>query len=981
MAFRVRFQVSIAATVVLIIVALTSATLGCLYFVSSRVAEETAGTLFDAAAQGAYERIDNQMGRTLSLASLGAVQRGLDTVEGDGLDAPVLPFLFTVLAENAFLYSLYYGLEDGAFLQVIAARGDDQIVARHDAPAGTHWILRSISGEGGDRTQTWTFLDATRQVLDTASEARPAFDPRQRPWYAAARGSGQAELSPAYVFDSLGLPGITASRRFAGGVFGVDVTLAGLDGFVKEQHISAGGGVVIFDKAMRVLAMTGSLAPDRKPLAALATITHPMVKTVLELGGKGHHAAGLILAEPDGFPMLLRLAEWNAMGQESIGIAVLAPVEDFTGQIRTMRKEIVLLALVCLVIFLAVGMIFARGMSVGVRALAEDALRIRQLDFSGPPPRESHIIEFNEFGEAFLLMKRALAAKTRALEDAQQKLARLVDLGIAMSAERDGNRLMEMVLLGAKELTNADGGTLYTLGDDNLLHFQMFHNDTLGMVMGGTSGHAVTMPTVPLFDDKGEANHRNVVSHAVHEQRTVIIADAYDSAFDFSGTRTFDERNRYRSKSFMTVPLKPRGGAVLGALQLINARPPGSDEVVSFPPGIQRYIEALAAQAATALLNRNLVSALRGSEERLKLALDAAEMSSWEVDAGSRAILHGLHPERLFGLSSERFSGSWESFLDHVENGEDRTTLNQAFERALASDAPCQAVFRKCLGDGEARWFKFQGKAFRLDTSGERRIIGVVQDITTRKREEMELFRAKEEAEFASRSKSEFLANVSHELRTPLNCIIGLSEMIQLHTFGALNNAKYEEYINDIHDSGLHLLNLISDILDVSKIEAGIISMAAERVELEAVFASCLRMIQERALKAGVLVEARVSPECPTVWGDVRHIKQIVLNLLSNAVKFTPRGGRVTVASARDEAGRGVVAVNDTGIGISKEDIPKILAPFGRLRNDGSTDGLGLGLSLVTKLTELHDGEVAIDSEPGQGTTVRILFPADRVVG
>jgi len=631
MAFRVRFQVSIAVTILAIVVALTTAIVGSLYVVSVRVARDTAGQLFEAVAQGLYERIDNHMGWTLSLARLGAAQQGLGAVRGDGLDAPILPFMFAVLAERPSLYSLYYGLASGDFLQVIAARGDSLVVGAHDAPADTQWIVRAISGEGPDRTQRWAFLDADHGLLGAAIDARPAFDPRQRPWYGAARDGEGAELSPAYVFHSLARPGITASQRFADGVFGVDITLDGLDGFVNAQVVSPNGGMVIFDTALRALAMTAGLAPDREPLTALGDLDQPMARALARLrDGGAPRQSGLIAVEQDGTPLMMHLSEWRTGRQPPIGIALMAPMTDFTGHIRGLQVEVVGLALVCLAVFLVVSVMVARGLSVGVRALAADALRIRTLDFSGPAPRPSRIIEFNELGEAFSLMKQALSARTRALKDAQEKLARLVDLGIAMSAERDGTRLMEMILLGAKELTNADGATLYVRGDDDLMRFQMLHNDTLSLALDGTSGHEVVMPSVRLFDGDGRPNHANVVSYAVHRQQTVLIDDAYDSgAFDFSGTRAFDARNAYRSRSFMTVPLKPRGGDFIGALQLINARAPGSDEVVPFPADLQRFVEALAAQAATALFNRDLLSAQdRLMESIIQLVASAIDAKS-----------------------------------------------------------------------------------------------------------------------------------------------------------------------------------------------------------------------------------------------------------------------------------------------------------------------------------------------------------------
>jgi HD-GYP domain-containing protein (c-di-GMP phosphodiesterase class II) len=195
------------------------------------------------------------------------------------------------------------------------------------------------------------------------------------------------------------------------------------------------------------------------------------------------------------------------------------------------------------------------------------------------------------------------------------------------------------VLLGAKELTRADGATLYIRGDDEMMHFQMLRNDTLEMALGGTSSRKVAMPSVPLFDEQGRPNHNHVVSHAVHREQTVMIDDAYDSDFDFSGTRSFDERNQYQSRSFMTVPLRPRGGDIVGALQLINARSPETDEIMPFPAGIQRFIEALAAQAATALFNHDLLSA----QERLIESI--IQLIASAIDAKSPYT--GGHCERV----------------------------------------------------------------------------------------------------------------------------------------------------------------------------------------------------------------------------------------------------------------------------------------------------------------------------------------------
>lgn len=669
MAFRIRFQVSIVTAILLIIGAMTAATLTSVYVASSRTADETATHLFSQVARGAHASIDRQVGQTLALANLGAVQPGMNGIDGNGMASPAMPFLFTALQQDAALYSLYYGFADGNFLQVIAARGDSRILDAHQAPPGTAWIVRAITGTGEARRQSWTFLDGDRKTVGSRIEPQPTYDPRERPWYLSAMAANGAQMSAAYIFNSLRQPGLTASHRLpGGGVFGVDITLAGLGSFVASQKISAQGGMVLFDDSGRVLALSPALAADSlAPLSLLKDVAAPLAQAVATAAQGDRSGKALRAVQHQGRTLLLHLDRWQGAGGHGISVAVIAPAEDFGAHIQAMRGQILTLALVSLILFVPAALIFSNRMAEGVRALVSDAGRVRDMNFTSTEPVRSRIIEFDELGDAFATMKRTLAQRKQQLEETQDKLGRLVDLGIAMSAERDSNRLMEMVLLGAKELTNADGGTLYIRGDDDKLHFQILRNDSLNVALGGTSGNAVTIPPVPMFDAEGKANHRNVVSHAVHENAPVVIADAYDStSFDFSGTRIFDERNGYRSKSFLTVPLKPRGGEVIGALQLINARLPGSDEVVPFSPDIQRFVEALAAQAATALYNRDLLSA----QERLMDSM--IQLIAGAIDAKSPYT--GGHCERVPELAmmlaeeaGEQTSGPLADFRFHTE--------------------------------------------------------------------------------------------------------------------------------------------------------------------------------------------------------------------------------------------------------------------------------------------------------------------------
>jgi signal transduction histidine kinase len=231
------------------------------------------------------------------------------------------------------------------------------------------------------------------------------------------------------------------------------------------------------------------------------------------------------------------------------------------------------------------------------------------------------------------------------------------------------------------------------------------------------------------------------------------------------------------------------------------------------------------------------------------------------------------------------------------------------------------------------------------------------------------------ELEAANRHKSEFLANMSHELRTPLNAIIGFSEALKERMFGELN-PKQLEYVRDIHGSGQHLLSLINDILDLSKVEAGYMELDVRDFDVRGAVNNCCTLIRERAVRQRLACDCVVDPAITTWPGDERKFKQVLLNLLSNAVKFTPAGGRVDL-DTRIESDWLVVSVRDTGIGISREDSDKIFREFHQVRTSAGAkhEGTGLGLSLSRRLVELHHGTLTVESEPGKGSTFTACFP------
>ncbi|MBI3515538.1 MAG: two-component sensor histidine kinase [Proteobacteria bacterium] len=257
----------------------------------------------------------------------------------------------------------------------------------------------------------------------------------------------------------------------------------------------------------------------------------------------------------------------------------------------------------------------------------------------------------------------------------------------------------------------------------------------------------------------------------------------------------------------------------------------------------------------------------------------------------------------------------------------------------------------------------------------------LIRQVAAHAHVEAELRRAKEEAESANIAKSEFLANVSHELRTPLNAVIGFSEVMRDALMGPIDN-RYREYAQDIHESGQHLLRLIGDVLDLSKIGAGRLELHDEPVDLAQLVQACHRLLAERARDSKVALEVDIARDLPVLMADPVRLKQIVLNLMSNAVKFTPEGGRVTARAAPDADGGATITIADTGIGMTAQEIVVALEPFRQVDNAMTRryEGSGLGLPLAKQLTELHGGKLELTSEPGVGTTTRVRLPQRRVL-
>lgn len=370
--------------------------------------------------------------------------------------------------------------------------------------------------------------------------------------------------------------------------------------------------------------------------------------------------------------------------------------------------------------------------------------------------------------------------------------------------------------------------------------------------------------------------------------------------------------------------------------------------------------------------------ALRDSEERYRKLVELSTDAIY-VHRKGRIVLINPAGVKMFGAtSSDQIVGK--SALDLIHPDFRDTAHRRMLDSAKEGTIMTFQEQERLRIDGTA--FTAEVAAIAMEWDGERGAIVIARDITFQKQTEAILLEAKRTAELANRAKSEFLANMSHELRTPLNAIIGFSDMISGETLGPVGEPKYLEYVKDINASGTHLLELINDILDLSKIEAGKHELQERNIDVLRVIRSCLTLVKERAETRCVKIETDTANVVTALFADERNLKQIFLNLLTNAIKFTPAGGKVTITAWSDPDDGYVFQFTDSGIGIAPDDIPNVLASFGQVESALSREqqGTGLGLPLTKSLVEMHGGSLELQSEIGVGTTATVRFPAERIV-
>ena len=387
-------------------------------------------------------------------------------------------------------------------------------------------------------------------------------------------------------------------------------------------------------------------------------------------------------------------------------------------------------------------------------------------------------------------------------------------------------------------------------------------------------------------------------------------------------------------------------------------------------------------------LERNSRATLARREAQERSLLQAIDdLVTWH-DRNGQVHEASAASGKLLGVQPSMLHGTGLLTRVHVS---DRPAFLQAISDAAMSERPVVVQFRLHVDAAAAaeangglgpKVFWAEMRAHRIDPAaagqGEATVVAVTRDISLHIRHTEDLERARRAAELADASKGHFLATVSHELRTPLNAIIGFSEILCESSGVSLSDARRREYAQIVHESGQHLLEVVNTLLDMSKIESGNFDFQPDAFDAAQLVHSCCDLMQLRADQAGILFAREIARDLPELVADARACRQVAINLLSNAIKFTPRGGRIDVRLAR-EYDRIVLQVSDTGIGIAEEDLPRLGDPFFQAGQSytRSHEGSGLGLSVVRGLVGLHEGEVALESAPGQGTTVSVFLPID----
>ena len=508
----------------------------------------------------------------------------------------------------------------------------------------------------------------------------------------------------------------------------------------------------------------------------------------------------------------------------------------------------------------------------------------------------------------------------------------------AVTAEHEANRVKEQLQEAIEAIP--DGFVLYDAEDRLVLCNQKYREIY--------AGHSELFVIGNKFEDMLRAGvARGDFSEAIGHEEEWILSRVHKHQ---NPTGEVIEQKLSNGSVLLIAERRTKEGGIVGTRTDITEIKEAEQRAADAQQRLQDAIEAIDDGFVLFDVDERLIISNRKYREYYK---DSADL-----------IVPGADFEEILRESAKR--GQYTEGVGRVEEW-----VAERLERFRKTDK----VIEQELDDG--RWLRISERRMPDGST-----VGLRVDITELMETQKQLQKSKENAELANRAKSEFLANMRHELRTPLNAIIGFSDSIRHEIYGPLSNEKYRGYIEDIHSSGNHLLELISDILDVSAIEAGKLKLHEENLNVGNVIKKAVQLVNGRADAGDVRLTGNADDDLPMLCADKRRLMQILLNLLSNAVKFTLRGGEVTLTASLDDTNAQVLTVTDTGVGMDKKEMAKAMSEFGQVDRSlaRKQEGTGLGLPLTKGLVELHGGELIIDSRKGRGTTVTVRFPQERTV-
>ena len=661
-----------------------------IYLEGSEMAMHASSRLFEQLRGKVTERINRIYDPVVSMVALTTTLGEVAQPITDQRTHPLFDFFVTALDRHRNLYALYLGFENGDFFEV--ARLDDKVEMKQalGAPDGTHYgVMTIIRREHGARGQVWSFLDRDRKPLGKMAMERVDYDPRVRPWYRLGIGTDAVVRTKPYVFAKLGQPGITFAHRFQGasrGVFGADISLSTLSRFLAEQQFTPSSTVLFFDADGTVIGypdmdrlikrthdpVSGAIVAD---FAKIDDLEQPALTALFQFF-ENLESTGIRTFPVAGRSHIGAVAHMPLTPNGDSFLGIVAPLDEILGPIYHMGHKNLLSA--GLIMLLAVPVIWwaSRRVSRPLGKLTEEIAKVETMALNTVGDVPTQVREIRQLSHSFKRMIVSLKDYDRRLTHTQSRLFLLVEIGLSLGKERQYDRLLETILVEGKRLTYADAGTLFLKGEDDQLHVKIISNTSLGLACGGASQEPITCAPTPLAADPDGRRHRyHAAAYAAQTGKTVRVDNAYAEGYtDFPGMREMDRQTGYRSISLLAVPIKTQRGEILGVLQLVNTHDPQTRQIIPFDRDTVGFVEALTAQAATAMENQHLI------EEQKRLFNAFIQMIATAID--TKSPYTGGHCARVPILAKMLAEAASESdqgvFSDFFLTDEDRHALHLA---------------------------------------------------------------------------------------------------------------------------------------------------------------------------------------------------------------------------------------------------------------------------------------------------------------